>query len=142
MTAGILNQEDAFELQMVQQDLLSDTLFLIGTLISINQNKEAEQKIINPGENQPSGMNAVSSDNVPFGLGPITLVLFLAGTAILAYTGTERLNKQKAEAGSNPDQTTVNNIRGGEIVIWGQLVRIIGYIISITGERIRNANPV
>jgi len=142
MSSEILNQEDTFELQMVHQDLLADAVFLIGTLISISQNKEAEQKIINPAENQPSGMNAAPEDIVPFSLGVIVLVLFLIGTGILALTASERLDKQKAEAGSFPDQTTVNNIKGGEIVILGQLIRIIGYTISIIGEKIRIANPV
>lgn len=142
MTTELLNPDDAFELEMVQQDLLSDLVFLIGTLISIYQNKKAEQEILNPEENLPSPTGAFQSEEVPFGFGPIVLVLFLIGTAILAMAAMQRLDKQKAEAGPNPDQTTANNIKGGEIVITGQLIRIIGYIISIFGENIRNANPV
>ena len=142
MSAEILNQDDSFDLKLVRQDLLSDIIFLIGTLISISQNTDAEEKIINPGEKQPSEASSASPDNIPFGFGPIVLVLFLIGTTILAFTASERLNRQKAEAAGNADQTTLDNIKGGEIVILGQLIRIVGYITSITGEGIRAANPV
>lgn len=142
MSADMLNPEDAFELKTIRQDLLSDALFLIGTFISIDQNKKAEQKILNPPANQAPEMNAASANIPPFGLGPVVLVLFLAGTSILAFTATERLNRQKAEVAGDAGQAAANNIKGGEIVILGQFVRIIGYIISIFGERIREANPV
>lgn len=141
MTAEILNQEDAFELSLVRQDLLSDAVFLIGTLISIGQNIKAEEEIINVEENQPAETISDFSDIVPFGLGLAPLVLFLIGTAIIAYTSTERLNRDKAEAGSNPDQSTINNIKGSEIVIFGQFIRITGYLISILGEKVKLANP-
>jgi hypothetical protein len=141
MTTELLSPDSAFDLELVQQDLLSDLVFLIGTLISIYQNKKAEQEIINPAENQsPAG--DYPEYEAPFGFGPIVLVLFLIGTAILAFAAIQRLNKEKYEAGPNPDQTTINNLNGGEMVIFGQFVRITGYIISILGEQIRAANPI
>ena len=142
MAAEILGQEDTFELGLIRQDLISDALFLIGTLISISQNIKAEKEIIGPTENKPSMLNAASPKNVSFGFGPVVLVLFLAGTSVLAAAATERLNKQKAKAANNADQTTAKNINGGEIIILGQLIRIIGYIISISGTRIKDENPV
>lgn len=142
MSVEMLNPEEAFELKTIRQDMVGDALFLIGTLISIDRNKKDEQKIICPEESRASGTDSVSMDNEPIGLGIIVLMLFLIATAIFALTATERLNKQKAEAGNNPNQTTVNNIRGGETVILGQLIRIIGYSISIMGEKIKAANPV
>lgn len=142
MSAEMLNREDTFELQLIHEDLLADALFLIGTIIAINQNTADEEKIINPDKNQTPGTSMADTDNAPLGLGTLPLQLFLAATIILAATGSERLNKQKSEAGNSPDQTTANNIKGGEIVIFGQLLRIIGYIISIMGENIKTANPV
>lgn len=142
MESKMFDQNEAFELKAIHQSLLSDALFLIGTIISINENTRAEQEIVNPDRNQISAMGTAFEDTAPIGLGIVVLTLFLIGTAILALTALERVNRQKAEAGESADQTTINNIKGGETVILGQLLRIIGYIISIAGESIKAANPV
>ncbi|HYE83818.1 MAG TPA: hypothetical protein VEG39_16850 [Clostridia bacterium] len=137
-----INPDDAFELQLVRNDIISDILFLIGTFISISVNLEAEKEIVCPEETNTPAQDAAVVEDSRISRISIVILLFLAGTIIIAYTAYQRLNKQKAELNESSGQADINNIKGGELVITGLLLRIIGYIISFAGIRIRAENPV
>lgn len=133
--------EDALELVLVRNDIISDILFLIGTFISIFVNLEAEEELICPEEAQTPGLDAAAAETSRIGRISIVILLFLAGTVIIAYTAFSRLNRQKAELKESSGQKEINKIKGGELVLTGLLIRIAGYILSFAGTRITAGNP-
>ncbi|HYF82883.1 MAG TPA: hypothetical protein VEB00_07625 [Clostridia bacterium] len=137
-----ISQDDLFNLELIQKDKVSDVLFLIGTLIAMYVNSKAEQKILCPEVTQASGDSAVAQATTINELVIVVVLLFLAATIILAYTSSTRLSKLKAEKGKTADQTVINNISGNELVVLGFLIRIVGYITSYVGNRIRADNPI
>ena len=136
------SQDDLFELELIRDDIISDILFLIGTLISIHVNFEAEKEIVCPEETQTSVQSTAAVEATRIGRIIIVILLFLAGTIIIAYTTYSRLSKQKAELSESSGQVVLNNIKGGELVLAGLLIRIAGYVLSYAGSRIRAENPV
>ena len=137
-----ISQDDLFNLELIQKDKISDVLFLIGTLISMYVNSKAEQKIVCSEETQTSSQSSAAEQATTSELIIVVVLLFLSATIILAYTSSARLSKQKAELSKDADQTTINNISGSELVVLGFLIRIVGYVTSYVGNRIRADNPI
>lgn len=135
-------QDDLSELALIQQSKVADLLFLIGTFISMHANLEAEQEIINPKKNKASDQNTSAPAVNRTELITIFLILFLIGTAISANTLSERIKKEKAELSKDTSQSRINHLEGSELVLFGTLIRIVGYIISIVGNIIRTNNPI
>ena len=138
----IISQDDLFNLDLIQKDKTSDILFLIGTIIGMYVNTKAEQQILCPEETQASSQSAAAREATLGELVVIFILFFLAAAVILTATACARLSKQKAEISEEPDQTTINNIKGSELNILGLLLRVIGYVLSAVGNQIRVDNPV
>jgi len=131
-TSSSISGKALFDLDMVEKDMISDLLFLVGTLLGMSINYKARQDIICPEAKKTSS-----------GVDPVIIVvlLFLIGTSILAYTAYSRLKRQVSEPDGEPDRTAVNNIKGTELNLTGLLFRITGYILSIIGISMKNVSP-
>ena len=141
-SAKTISQDDLFNLELIQKDKISDILFIIGTLIGMYVNSEAEHKIVCPEETQTSSQSAVTQETTTNELIIVVILLFLAGTIILAYTAYTRLSKLKAELSKDTDQSVINNISGSELAVLGFFIRIVGYVTSYVGNRIMDDNPI
>ena len=142
LPGNTISQDDLFNLDLIQKDKTSDLLFLIGTLIGMYVNSKAEQQILCPEETQDSSQSAAAREATLGELVVIFILFFLAAAVILTSTACARLSKQKSEISEEPDQTTINNIKGSELNILGLLLRVIGYVLSAVGNQIRVDNPV
>lgn len=136
-----MSDKDLLNLDLVQKDLTSDFLFLVGTLLGMSLNLKAEQDIVNPEASNPTGGNEAEKGSS--GTDPVVVViaLFLVATSILAYTAVSRLDILESEQPMEPDMTADRNINGTKLNIIGLLFRITGYILSIIGIQMKNAGP-
>ncbi len=137
-----ISQDDIFNLDLIQKDITSDILFLIGTLLGLYANIKAEDEIVCPEESKASDQSEAEKSTSRNELIVVVLVFFLAAAIILTYTAYTRLDKQVSELDKEPDMTFINNISGSKLNILGLLLRISGYIISIIGNQIKADNPV
>lgn len=140
--ADTISQDDLFNLGLLQKDKVSDLLFLIGTLLGIYANTEAEQEIVCPEKSKASGRSEAEKSTSRSELIVVVILLFLAAAIILTYTAYARLGKQVSELDKEPDMTILNNISGSKLNILGLLLRIAGYTLSAVGNQIKADNPV
>ncbi len=140
--AGTISQDDLSELKLLEIDNISSVFFLIGTFIAMYATSEAEQEIVSPGKNQPSGRSVATPTSSRSELLILFNILFFIGSILLANTASARLSKQKSDISKNGTQSEINNLKGTEIVLLGIIFRIVGYVLAIIGNKLRADNPV
>ncbi|MGE5629592.1 MAG: hypothetical protein ACM3TR_00685 [Caulobacteraceae bacterium] len=133
---NLSRSKSALDLNLIQQERVGDTLFLIGTILAFISADQAENTIVQ----KPASQSSERSSSSPINNSAITIAIaswiFLIASIIFANVASTRLAEQtttKASTETAADKTLIAD----QIAAFGSIVKVIGFVLVAIANQIK-----